>query len=310
MSIIKNDGFYFFEWNNGQKSSLIMDNRVEAIIEYVNSHNILSLTIQPSMHDVIDCPDVILREITDIGFLERMPNLTEIAIMDVTDCDVGGLYSLKNLRSLTISNCTNNTSKNVHVDFSKFDKLAELSTDWFDKGFDISKNSELVSAAIYNYRPQNQDFSELPLPKNIKNLELVQSNISSLNGAQCDSLEKLELFYCPKLETLNGITAFSRHLQRLMIENAVHLTGYEDIACCKSLESVVFANCGIIGSLNWVKSMEKLSHFVLEKTVVEDGDMKNLLTIDKVAFTNKQHYNCKCRIGKRADWGYEIVLND
>lgn len=54
----------------------------------------------------------------------------------------------------------------------------------------------------------------------------------------------------------------------------------------------------------------KIISFCFGKTVVEDGDMKNLLTIDKVAFTNKQHYNCKCRICKRADWGYEIVPND
>lgn len=309
MSIITKDGFYFFDsFNSGL--SMILDKRIDEIIEYVNLHDVKSLAIQPGLHDVLpkgEQPDYILSDIAETGFLEQMPNLNEIAFIDVKDCNLDGLYCLKNLRSLTIANDVNNPSKNLRVDFSKFKNLEEINVDWFDKGFDISKNDKVVSVSINKYRPQSRDLSELPLPKSISNLELVQSNIQSLDGAPDNSIEKMELYYCPYLETLNGIRAFSGHLHRLMIENARHLSDYDEIKYCKALESVVFANCGNIDSLNWVKALEKLSHFVLDKTVVNDGDMRNLLNIEKVAFTNKKHYNCKCKSLKGEDWKYITV---
>lgn len=309
MSIITKDGFYFFDSFNG-RLSMILDKRTDKIIEYVNLHYVKSLVIQPKLHDVLpkgDHPDYFLSDITETGFLQQMPNLSEIAFIDVKDCNLDGLYCLKNLRSLTIANDVNNPSKNLRVDFSKFKNLEKINVDWFDKGFDISRNDKVVSVSINKYRPQSRDLSELPLPKSVRNIELIQSNIQSLDGATDNSIEKMELYYFPYLETLNGIRAFSGHLHRLMIENARHLSDYDEIKYCKALESLVFADCGNIDSLNWVKALEKLSHFVLDKTVVDDGDMKSLLHIEKVAFTNKKHYNCKCKFHKGGDWKYIIV---
>ena len=308
MSIISKDGFFFFESFN-KPLSLILDKRIDKIIEYINVNKIKSLTIQPNLHDVLPkekCQNYILTDITETDFLEHIPNIIEIAFLEINNCNLSGLYHLKKLRSLTIANAVNNPSTNLRVDFSKFDKLEELYIDWFDRNFDISHNQKLSTVSIHKYCPQSFDFSELRLPKNIRNIEIVQSNIHNFNGLKGNFIERLELYYCNKLESLKGIRYISDKMRRLMIENAKHLTEYEEIIYCKNLESVVLVNCGNIDTLSWVKYLEKINHFVLEKTTVNDGNMNYLLSIDKVAYTNKKHYNCKCYRSKRDDWSYSI----
>lgn len=309
MSIITKDGFFFFESFN-KPLSLILDKRIDEIIEYVNVNEIKSLTIQPNLYDILpkgDCQNNILSDIANTDFLEHVPKISEISFKDIKDCNLSGLYHLKNLRSLTIANTVNNPSINERVDFSKFDGLEELFVDWFDKGFDISKNQKLVTVSIHKYYPQSLDFSELQLPKSIKNIELIRSNIQTLKGIESNSIEKLEFYYCPRLKSLYGISALSGQLHRLMIENAKQLTAYDSLYDCKLLDSVVFVNCGNIDSLKRIKMLKNLSHFVLEKTVVNDGNMENLLAIDRVAFTNYKHYNCKCKSLNNDDWGYKIM---
>ena len=62
MSIITKDGFFFFESFN-KPLSLILDKRIDEIIEYVNVNEIKSLTIQPNLYDILpkgDCQNNIL----------------------------------------------------------------------------------------------------------------------------------------------------------------------------------------------------------------------------------------------------------
>ena len=73
MAIIFKDGFCFFELSN-KHISLIMDKRIDNIIEYVNLNNIESLTIQPNLHDVISekmFKNVCCRKYLKWGFLNK-----------------------------------------------------------------------------------------------------------------------------------------------------------------------------------------------------------------------------------------------
>ena len=286
-----------------------MDQRFDDIIEYVNINNIESLTIQPYLHDVISheiiCKNL-LEDVKNIDFLERMPNLTEIRLIDVGKCDISGIYSLKNLKRLTVVNAKSSQHNNIRVEFNRLPELLELNIDWFSNGFDISTNPKLQNLILRKYCPQSGNFSELPLPKRLSKIELVQSNIKNLIGINSNTLESLKLSYCSKLNSLDGIKSVSNQLHDLIVDSAKYLTDYYEIKHCQELQKIVFVQCGNISSLNWVSSLHSLSYFVLEQTLVADGDMSNLLNIDKVAFTNKKHYNCKCVVSSNEKWRYKI----
>lgn len=310
MAIIFKDGFCFFELSN-KHISLIMDKRIDNIIEYVNLNNIESLTIQPNLHDVISEKNVqecLLSKISEVGFLEQMPSLSEIRLIDVEQCDIKGIYFLNKLKKLTITNSQNNPNKNVIVEFNRFSKLEELNVDWFSNGFDISENTELKTLLIRKFWPKCGDFSVMRLPNKLSKMEIVQSNIQNLMGIHSDTLESLELSFCTRLTSLRGINAISRQLNKIIVDSATHLSDYTEINHCQALQSIVFVQCGDMMSLDWVGSLPNLSHLVLDKTTVTIGEMRNILNIDRVFFTNKKYYNCKCVVSpNNGNWRYKVV---
>lgn len=311
MAIIRQDGFCFFDLGNKQRS-LILDNRIEDTLDYIKEKNITSLTIQPMLHDVVtDAVEkgFLISGISNLDFLARIPDLKELRLIDINPCNIDGIYSLKKLSSLTISNAKNDPKKNIRVDFSRMNALVELNIDWFDDGFDISRNEELETVSIRKYNSLNCDFTELRLPEKIKRLELIRSNIKCFHGLCSNTIEYLECSYLPMLGTLEGIEHASKCLKSLMIENAKRLNNYDGITKCLYIQDLVLVKCGDMHSLNCIRPLKKLNRVVLDKTIVTDGDIMPLMQVKKVAVTNKPHYNCKCVISTNTnkEWRYALV---
>lgn len=120
-----------------------------------------------------------------------------------------------------------------------------------------------------------------------------------LDGLKMSSGEKIECYYCRNLESLKGIDDVSATLKRLMIENSKKLLDYDPISKCTELNSLVFSKCGDMSSLSLLSSLSKLTHFCMLETTVKDGDISQLLSIEKVAITNKQHYNYKLTLSNK-----------
>lgn len=309
MAIILKDNFCFFELYNGC-TSLIIDNRIDEIVDYVNSHDIDSVTIQPMLHDIMPYKGMckyLLTDVLTLDFLKRMPSLTKVRLIDVNSCNASGLYYLKNLTHLTVSNANNNPRKNIRIDFRKFERLTELNTDWFSEGFNVSSNNNLKFLCVRKYCSTTKNFTELQLPKHLTNLEIIQSNIKNFMGIKCSELKNIEISYCAQLSSLDGISAIASKLNSLIVENARSLTDYESIKSCRLLQNVVLVSCGNIATIEWVKHLPELSRFILDKTTVIDGDMRGLMSVDNVIFTNKSHYNCKCIFSLNGVRKYKII---
>jgi hypothetical protein len=110
---------------------------------------------------------------------------------------------------------------------------------------------------------------------------------------------KIECYYCRNLESLKGIDDVSATLKGLLVENSKKLLDYDPISKCTELNSLVFSKCGDMSSLSLLSSLSKLTHFCMLETTVKDGDISQLLSIEKVAITNKQHYNYKLTLSNK-----------
>ena len=300
MAIIRKDDFCFFDETTHLENALtlIVDNRYDLIEKYIIDNKITSISINLNFTLCLEyglSKDNLLKRFPSEAFFSRISGLIKyLYIGDFRLSDIKGIQYLQNLETLSISYSEGNkTSENTYIDFSKFPKLKYLYTPWFSKGFELICNKELESLIIYGFAPKSKNFTSLQLPQSLKCLELVRANIVNFDGLEMSSGEKIECYYCRNLESLKGIDNVSATLKRLMIENSKKLLDYDPISRCTELNSIVFSKCGDIPSLSLLSSLSKLKHFCMLEITVKDGDISQLLNIEKVAITNKQHYNYK-----------------
>ena len=300
MAIIRKDDFCFFDETTHLENALtlIVDNRYDLIEKYIIDNKITSISVKLNFTLCLEyglSKDNLLKSFPSEAFFSRISSLIKyLYIGDFRLSDIKGIQYLQNLETLSIG-CSEDdkTSENTYIDFSKFPKLKYLYTPWLSKGFELTCNKELESLIIYGFAPKSKNFTSLQLPQSLKCLELVRANIVNFDGLEMSSGEKIECYYCRNLESLKGIDNVSATLKRLMIENSKKLLDYEPISKCTELNSIVFSKCGDIPSLSILSSLSKLNHFCMLNTTVKDRDISQLLNIEKVTITNKQHYNYK-----------------
>lgn len=158
------------------------------------------------------------------------------------------------------------------------------------KEIDFSNCEDLT---IWHFNPDSHSFEELPELKQIKRLCVNFTNAESLNGLEkLPDLKRLELAYCPKLTSLDGLPD---SLDFLMIEHAGKLCGYEKISALKGLKVLRLHECGDIESLNFLNSLPQLTEFRFVNTSIADGNLQPLIShipkLTAVAFSNKRHYS-------------------
>ena len=300
MAIIRKDAFCFFDESTHLENTLtlIVDNRYDLIEKYIIVNKITSISINLNFTLCLEygiSKDNLLKVFPDETFFVRISSLIKyLYIGDFKLSNIKGIQSLQNLETLSIGYCENNkTSGDIDIDFSKFPKLKYLYIPWFSKGFELTCNKELESLIIYGFAPKSKNFTSLKLPQSLKCLELVRANIVNFDGLEMPLGEKIESYYCRNIESLKGIDNVAKTLKRVMIENSKKLLDYEAISKCTKLESIVFSKCGDIPSLSLISSLTQVRHFVILGTNVIDGNISQLLNIEKVAITNKSHYNYK-----------------
>lgn len=155
---------------------------------------------------------------------------------------------------------------------------------------DLSNCGDLT---LWHFNPNSRSFEELPELRHINRLCVNFTNIESLNGLEkLSDLKRLELAYCPKLSSLDGLPDT---LDFLMIEHAGKLCGYKQIAAAKGLNVLRLHECGDIENLNFLDSFPLLTEFRFVNTSISGGNLQPLIDhipkLTAVAFNNKRHYS-------------------
>mgnify|MGYP000462481720 CR=1 FL=1 len=144
---------------------------------------------------------------------------------------------------------------------------------------------------LWSYKPKTKNLEQFSDLKNLESLELIQSNITSLLGAEgLESLEKLGLFYLRSFNDLKYIEYLTNSLRILEIENCKKICDFTPIAELEGLEKLFMMDCGELASIQFVNQLPQLKLLAFGGTTVLDGDLYPCERIEEVYFTQKKHY--------------------
>ena len=249
---------------------------------------------------------------TDLKFLDSIVNKDAIKKIGVhvdfeDEASIERLYNFKNLDSLVVINFTKN---NICIDVSRFPKLVALTINGQVDliGLDkiqlkkllINENKKIANKSwgktieeleITHSKPVIlEEFNEL---SNLKNLELIQSSITSLAGIEnFKNLECLTVGYCPKLLDISAISNCTK-LRKIEFENTKKITSFNPLTALKNLQGLILSDCGEISSLQFINDLSNLKFLSFVGTNIVDGDLTPCLRLKYAATFNKRHYNIK-----------------
>jgi hypothetical protein len=258
------------------KTVIINHDNVSESIEYINQHNIRCVKVDEDYeHDNID-------------FLSDCLNIDSLTINNRFLKDFSGAYYLKNMKTLAV----NNLRPSLRIDFDRLSTIEDLYGELPSKVNGLEGLKHLKSLGLWKYKTKNQNLEEFSNLRELKSLELIRSNITSLKGI--DKLTKLDVlgfYYLKSLNDIEDIRFLSDNLIDLKIENCKAINNFVAIGQLKVLEELKMLDCGDIPSLGFIRGLTRLNTLVFAGTNILDGDLTPGQGIDYVYFTEKKHYS-------------------
>jgi Leucine-rich repeat (LRR) protein len=261
---------------------LISDKYLNECIEYVNLHRITKIDITDWCY-----------EGEDVEFLSECPSVEDVSLDSNYLKDISGLRHLKNLTGLSLSESTV-VDGNIGIDLETFANLESLYLHWSKKIKGLHHLTNLKELWLWKYAPKQGNLEELATLEKLEELTITQSKIRSLNGIRkLTQLKELELNYLRTLTSLGDIGELGASLKKLDITSCKNIQDMSQIQSLHSVEFLFLKKCGEVPSLEFIKPLTHLKHFVFPETNVLDGDITPCFHIDYVYFDSKKHYSHK-----------------
>lgn len=220
----------------------------------------------------------------DISFLMNVPNLGGVVLPFASNYDLNHIKNVPNLRFLTVAG-------NVQpFDYGFCQDLEELRVEWHSKVALPDPSSKLQTLYIRGYKPTSKDLTDLPAYVGVKELEINQGNLVSLEGV--DRLQVLVDASFFNLRQLHSVSALSQtKISSLHIDTCKKINDIESLSECEALRVFRLIACGKLNTLHVLDNFKKLDEFRFVNTDIEDGDMSPLFRLKSVGFLQKRNYS-------------------
>lgn len=171
----------------------------------------------------------------------------------------------------------------------------DVSFDWKKTKLNDLDFTDCIHMTIWHHSSPDHDFSNLPDVPELRTLVINFSNSERITGLEkYPCLERLELYYVSKLQTISGIKALGE-LTLLNIFNAKKTADFSEIGSLNNIETLRLCDCGDIPGIKFISGMSGLKSFSFSGSNILDGDMRPLLEheppLEFVGFNNKRHYS-------------------
>ncbi|MBK7398652.1 MAG: hypothetical protein IPJ34_20730 [Myxococcales bacterium] len=181
----------------------------------------------------------------------------------------------------------------VLVEAQKLDlgALPKLNTyrDAWSEGCRLEDCRSIEELCLQKFAPRSGDFRSWHALRSLRDLELRQTGLQSLEGLNFEALQRLEIFRAPKLLSLDGILG-APNLHTLRLSVCKRLNHIEIVAGLEQLEVLVLSRL-TVESVGFVSSMKKLRAFRAVESMIGDGKMLPLAAVDDVYFNDKPFYS-------------------
>lgn len=276
MAIIEKEGFKFLD---GLQSEYIVveSSRITDYIKYINKNKIKAAFLSNLYYFA-----------NGINFLQECNFLEKLSITSSSIENYDGLSYLQSLEDLILE------EPKGKVDLTCHTALKRLAADYNKNIIGMEQLKGLKELSLWHYKPKSRDLSGISGLDSIKELEIIQSNINSLNG--CGSLlklERLKFAYLSQFRYIDELEKIKKSLKILDFDCCKKIENHEYVMCLNNLEKLRYYKCGNIKTINFISNMPNLKEFVFMGTNVVDGNLKACAGLEYVAFTNKRHFSHK-----------------
>ena len=157
-----------------------------------------------------------------LDFLVDLPELEAVEFYDVRLRSISGLYGLRNLRHLRL------TEQRPPLDLTQLRSLRSLVWNHVAKDSGVGSLHELAELNLWRYKPPIGTFEELDLPSSLTKLGIYWSNVKTLDGLpRLPKLTLLEVARCRNLESLGRLPEACPALETLFISSSGRLRASE-----------------------------------------------------------------------------------
>nr|WP_240633604.1 hypothetical protein [Planomicrobium okeanokoites] len=287
-----------------EKSKLRVRNDEDGITVLIGKHNVRESIHYIQTHQIKSAEVTYSYEESQIDFLSECPSIESFSLEGPNVKNLSGVYHLKALKAFAI----NDTAPSLAIDFNQLTTLEEIYGTMPSKVVAIGSLIHLKKMQIWGYKPKGKNLKEFTDLKALEDLELISSNIISLDGIQgLKNLSRLALFRMRALTDIDAIQHLSKNLTDLEIESAKNIQDFSAIGKVQSLERLGLNNCGTIPSIRFIKQLPHLRSMRFWDTYVVDGDVSPCIGLEYTYFTNKKHYSHRLKEGPRINDPHSFI---
>jgi internalin A len=213
---------------------------------------------------------------SDVDFLEFLPQLNSLIIINFKVKSVKAVHHLKELYNLRIL-----TYCDTPIDFSVFTKLISCGLEWRKGAESLFNAVNLKHLSVNSYKQKNSSvFSKLV---NLEELIIMNSNLEDLSGlSPLTNLKYLRLTNLNRIKTLDGIGNLNQ-LQILMIQRCMGINAIEEIFSLHHLKRLIITDMTKIKTIHGIEALSDLEMFnFYGSTNIQDGDLTPILKLKKL----------------------------
>jgi len=231
----------------------------------------------------------------NVDFLQWLPDLKSIAIIDMRLKSIGAVHYLHNLLQIQLI-----TYANQPIDFTSFPELVVCDFEWIRGSDSIFSCTVLKSLCINRYNSKSSE--TFKVLKNLEKLTLLNSPIENIEGLSAlSNLKYLRLANLKKLKSLDGLENLTQ-LEELKIHSCKGTSVITNIFKLVKLKRLHLLETGTIESIKGIENLFELWDFIFYgSTNILDGDISPVLKLKnlaKISYQNRKHYS-----HKREDFG-------
>src|SRR5262249_5415866 len=152
-------------------------------------------------------------------------------------------------------------------DFACFPHLELYSGNWHVDNDRLKACRVLRRLHLWHFSPRSKDLSVFANMTRLEELNVIQTNITSLAGVQTlEDLRFLEVGYAPKLTSLDALAGHDLQLRELSLIKAKKIKSYDPIASLRYLRLLRLSDCAPLRNLRWMAGMKRLDSFAFVDT--------------------------------------------
>ena len=273
------EGFKILIGVDGSRQFMIDSKRLEECESYIRERHLTFIGINSFLG----------YEARDLGFLEGLSDFIEGLTIPENHFDTTVINELHHLKYLGFAD--NRTS---YVDLSNFPNLSTLACEMSPRLLGLESCEQLKQLTLSSFRPKIRNLSELPKLGSLKEINVFDTNIVSLDGIQkFSNLASVSIFKANQLENIDELGDLSNTISKVEIDKCKKISSYAILGHLQHLKRLIVLNSADIPSLDFVRHLPVLKFLSFVGTKIQDGDLSPCVGIDYVGFDDKNHYNMR-----------------